>query len=195
MKHGVRHRRLDVIDYMILYTVYSLREDLTSRAISNILAYAVMIKSRRFDPLIEYARHFKISMVSWVMVDDLWARLYSLAKWGLIVLLRGISKFLVVRAPPRPRIDPRQYLPAEVEFRLNEAIEVYRSKGLQGLIKDFSDITGLTVTLMHGPFHGKTLDKYIEVFRRLSSIKSPCPECPSTDEFLEMRRQIKDFPT
>ena len=83
-------------------------------------------------------------------------------------------------------------LPSELALRLKESLgrlNLVRVNDFVDELEELSGIAGIKYALI-----GLSAREYLDLISRLAEIKTPCPECPSSDEFLELRRKIKDLP-
>ena len=186
---------LDSIDYAILYVVYSLNTETSRKVINKVIARAVLIHGDRLEPLKDFLDALRINHFGWV-IEGVDGRLRRLESMGLVGL-RLDGKRLFVSPVPSVNRDAvlkkvEERLPRELILRLKESLSrlsLDRVDDFVDELEELSGIAGIKYALI-----GVSAREYLDLISRLAEIKTPCPECPSSDEFLELRRKIKDLP-
>ena len=186
---------LDSIDYAILYVVYSLNTEVPRRVINKVVARAVLIHGDRLEPLKDFLDALRINHFGWV-IEGVYGRLRRLEGMGLVRLRLDSKRLFVSPAPSVNRDDvlkrAERELPSEFVLRLKESLSKLSLDRVDDFVNELeklSGIAGIKYALI-----GFSAREYLDLMNRLREIGTPCPECPSSDEFLELRRKIKDLP-
>lgn len=200
--------KLDALDMLILYSIYTARGEVSRKVINNVVSYGILVRGGKFNPVDEprLLRALRISHFGWI-IPDVDERLRKLAEAGFLELrYEKKGRREVIYAKPKDIHGVFEVVKTALAKELsearatailesiNEALELYRRGGSEGLVKALEEstyIAGVKYALVgwDGESYAKVMG---ELNKRGEEIRKKHPDMPGSAEFLELRRRIKE---